>query len=422
MQSDENSLVTTEIDLHERILHTFPSLSPVSKTLSLFNKTTRTPYELVQEAAQLVSMLSEKYSTDHSLWLTIGSVLYMISHGSRDGITVWIVFSKRTCVFTEKDCINAWIDMKPSHHTMHTLYYHVKKDNMIAYNTYKTNVGRTTFKQLLLASSLELTETDWAEIMYILYKDEFFYDKHWYTGELFQWTMIPECIDLIKYIPNLRMYLNEEIKNRNMVISKTNKERMDVEERDKSDENDMIIKELEEVTRTLQEKVDQLLESRKQLGRSGFKNNIIKECKLTFYDKTMLQSVTMSRKKSECNLHNEVEYDHLLVNHPINKSKSSYSLLESFIIYIVNEDTEYNDDIILLSSNELLKKSVEFTNKYNINHTFTLHSIFKNPELKKITGITLGVRCTKKDSITNKIIDNNKSKFNKTEIKKYFCI
>lgn len=408
-----------------RMLHTFPSLPSSTKTSSLFT-TSPIPSEVLHEVVQLLPMLSENRCKEKESWLTIGSILYNISIGSRNGIEAWITFSTRTNTFTVEDCMTAWIDMKPSYHTIRILYYYVKIDNIEAYTMYKTMSGKNKFSRILKTNNLDLTEYDWAEIMHLLYKDEFFYYDHWYSGELFEWKIMKNCIDLLRFIPNLRLFINEEITEKNNTISKIRNERQNIEERPKTDENDRLIEELNGTMKTLEEKVNKLKESKKQLNTTGFKNNIIKECKVLFYDKTILQSI--KNMNNEINMSNSQSIDNTTVEHNLNKdtthypTTSTYSPLELFIQYLVIEDTEYKEDIILLSSSELLKKSTEFCCKYNINHVFTINSIIKNADLKKINGITIGIRQTKKDPFTNKIIDSNKTKFNKSEIKKYFSM
>lgn len=95
--------------------------------------------------------------------------------------------------------------------------------------------------------------------------------------------------------------------------------------------------------------------------------------------------------------------------------------LLSFVHYIIT-DEKYKEDKILLSSDELLNRYNEFTNKYNIDVTFDSPISFIL-QLKKlqIKGITFGVRFRSKKIDTIKF-DINKTEFSKTEIKKYLLL
>jgi hypothetical protein len=287
----------------ENILHTLPTI-PIFSGKNIFTKPS-SHSESLYEAQQLLPILSDIRSSEYKSWFDIGSVLYIISNGSRNGLETWIIFSKRTNTFTKEDCSKEWITMKPSTHNIRILFYYCKMDNIDAYTSYKNTICNHKFQQIIKLHGFELFEASWAEMMYILYKDEFFYHDNWYIGDVYEWSITKECIELQQQIPKLIPFITDEINKRNSEISTIINERMDIEERSKSTENDTLIKELNDKIQNIDGKVKQLIESRKQLYKNSFKTNIIKECKLLFFDKTIMKRtkiISIENKKEESSI------------------------------------------------------------------------------------------------------------------------
>jgi hypothetical protein len=146
-----------------------------------------------------------------------------------------------------------------------------------------------------------------------------------------------------------------------------------------------------------------------------YKNKIIKECTDLFYDKDGI----IKRYVTTENVNDDINITSPEINNTSIEKQIIESPIELFIRYLVMEDTEYKKDIILLSSVELESKCDEFRKKYNINQKIYHISIIKFFNSQNINGIKTGVRYSKKDITTNKIVNINKTEFNKPEIKKY---
>ena len=189
--------------------------------------------------------------------------------------------------------------------------------------------------QLLKYNGYELMETDCAELLYILYNDEFAYHNGWYQYDPIQhiWIHVNECIELRCCIPSLKPYIDEEIRQFRKDLDKINNEIRDLEEQDSTEENKETLEQLLYKKQDMERKINTLIETRKQFSKTGFKNNIMKECKDVFLDKTV------------CKVKDD------MVN------TVSLNIIESFVRYLLEE---YTENIIRLSSNELLYSFNEF--------------------------------------------------------------
>jgi hypothetical protein len=284
--------------------------------------------------------------------------------------------------------------------------------------------------------------------LYLLCKYEFLYDdeKGWYQLKDNRWNSCSkECRVLRNSISVIKEMMLTEYKNmyqnvisplQNIIRDLEDKEEMDTDDRKTIEEHYKKITELEENRQfllTICDKLDELV----------YKNKIIKECTDLFYDtdgiikryvtteivndKVDIKSQEIDIKSQEIDIKSqeidiksqEIDIKSTEVNNTSIEKQIIESPIELFIKYLVMEDTEYKKDVILLSSVELESKCDEFRKKYNIDRKICHISIIKFFNSKNINGITTGVRVTKKDIIKNKIIDSNKTEFNKPEIKKY---
>lgn len=267
-----------------------------------------------------------------------------------------------------------------------------KNPNKIKYE--KHSVCKQKLVQLLKYNGYELMETDCAELLYLLYNYEFAYHNGWYQYDPEQhiWVHVNECIELRCCIPSLKPYIDEEIRQFRKDLDKINNEIRDIEEQDITEENKETLEQLLYKKQDLERKITTLIDTRKQFSKTGFKNNIMKECKDVFLNKTI------------CKVKDET------VN---TVSCISLNPIKSFVRYLL---AEYTEDVILLSSNELLDSFNEFAIKNKISHKINDKSLIIQIKKLGINGITTGVRFRKKN------IDINKTQFNVTEIKTHLCI
>ncbi len=252
--------------------------------------------------------------------------------------------------------------------------------------------------QLLKYNHYELMETDCAELLYILYKDEFSYHNGWYQYDPLQhiWIHVNECIELRCCIPSLKPYIDEEIRQFRKDLDKINNDIRDIEEEIK-EEHKETLEELHYKKQELDRKITTLLDARKQFSKTGFKNNIMKECKDVFLDKT----VCKSKGKNNITIESYDENVNAV-------SCISLSPIELFIRYLLLECTE---NIIRLSSNEIVYKFNEFAIKNNISGKSEPISLIRQIKKLKINGIST-INCH----------GSNKTEFNKKEIPTYLCL
>jgi hypothetical protein len=240
--------------------------------------------------------------------------------------------------------------------------------------------------QLLKYNNYELMETDCAELLYILYNDEFSYHNGWYQYDPEQclWIHVHECIELRCCIPTLKSYIDEEIRQFRKDLDKINNDIRDIEEQDITEENKETLEQLLYKKQDMERKINTLTDTRKQFSKTGFKNNIMKECKDVFLNKTM------------CKVKDD------MVN---TVSCISLNPIKSFVRYLLEE---YTENIIRLSSNELLESFNEFAIKNKIMHDIKIISLIRDIKKLNIKGIT-----------TIKERTGNKTEFNKKEIQAY---
>jgi P4 family phage/plasmid primase-like protien len=149
-------------------------------------------------AKKLIEILDQKRAEDRGDWIEIGWTLYNISDGCREGLDIWIDFSKRCAEkFYESVCINEWEKMTKKSLTIGTLKYLAKIDNP---DEYKKIIRDRTKKFV----KLEGTHNDIAEMLYELVGDEFVCGstefKTWYRYVGHSWKQDEKGISLRKMI------------------------------------------------------------------------------------------------------------------------------------------------------------------------------------------------------------------------------
>jgi hypothetical protein len=132
-----------------------------------------------------------------------------------------------------------------------------------------------------ILSHKELLEYSCAEVLYLLYKKEFMYQNGWYQYKD-KWVRMTDCIELRRKIPLLKGFIDEVNKKfRSDVIDKENTIR-DMEDIDDEKEDKDRIKELKSIIEAIEMKRMYLTNSKRQLDKTSFKNNIITECRDLF--------------------------------------------------------------------------------------------------------------------------------------------
>ena len=358
----------------------------------------------LSDFSQLLSLLSEKNKSHNETWFTIGCIYYHISKGSEKGLHEWIACYTHTDFFNEDYCRSKWTSMKHYPYSIHTILNYVKENNMEAFIQYKQRICKKKLFHIISLCHETIPEYPIAEALYLLCMDEFVYnDNGWFRYEEGKWIKTKQCIELKKYIQQLKEFMMEENKilkqKRSVMVDKV-RDLEEVEIQDKSEEWKTEYEELQQESHLLETKITTFTNVQLHLDKSSCKNAILMECKELFYD----PRVQVTNESKMNNEYNNPE------NYMKDEIKSKNNILELFVQYFIT-DNEYTwNDIILITSEELLYKYNQFTKKHNINETITSISLIRKLNKLHIKGITTSIRC---HSV-------NKTKFDKREIQNFF--
>ena len=99
----------------------------VKETKNYSKDTTENELKL---AKKLISILSKDRADNFNDWMTVGWALYNISEGSKDGLDLWLDFSKKCPEkYQESACMYEWTKMVKKDMTIGTLRKFAKSDN-----------------------------------------------------------------------------------------------------------------------------------------------------------------------------------------------------------------------------------------------------------------------------------------------------
>jgi len=160
-------------------------------------------------------------------------------------------------------------------------------DNNIVIPEKNTELRKTKSKEILLQCIMynkgEITEYGCAESIYELCKSEFIYYDIWYKlVDHTKWIAIKKGIELRKRIPLLKQFIDEEMIEIRPRIKVLEKELSELEENE--DENKDTIIRVKTSIKNLDKKRTYLMNARKIVDKTGFKNNVMVECRDLFFD------------------------------------------------------------------------------------------------------------------------------------------
>lgn len=224
--------------------------------------------------SDILPMLSDYRAEDRNEWMTVGWVLYTISHGSQDGLDLWCEFSSR-CedTYDESKCIYEWDRMVAKNFSLGTLRYFAMQDSPEEYAAYKKACAKRYMEDSI---NLSGTHYDIAKILYEEYKDEYvcysLRDRlgEWYRFNGLRWEYEEQGISLL-------IKLSTEVHDSFKAI-------LDKEKHEQDDENP-----------TNQAKIKQIRKIMADLKKSGFKESVLKECKALFYNKHFIDRLNTNK-------------------------------------------------------------------------------------------------------------------------------
>lgn len=223
------------------------------------------------EIKKLVNILNDERAESYSEWISLGWLLHNIDENSQELLDIWIDFSKRSSKFKDGICEKEWNRSRNEGLGIPTLHYWAKIDNFEKYK----EIQESSLNKLVEKSIKTPTHCDIANVLYKKYEYDFKYsNEEWYKFENHVWVKEKDGISLRAKISN------ELVEIYSKIISSFNKiiTSMDpnVTEEDKEE---------------CKNKNKEVLEIIKKLKTTGFKDNILKECKEKFYDKNFVNKL-----------------------------------------------------------------------------------------------------------------------------------
>lgn len=219
----------------------------------------------LEEIQQLVSLLSPTRAEERQPWIEVGWCLHNLDDNL---LETWIEFSKLCPTkFREGECERLWAEMRDEGLGIGSLHRWAKLDSPQGY----TEVIRDSLSSYIM-KSVSLTTTDVANVVHEMYKYQYVCVSHkyntWYEFRNHRWHEIDNAVSLRRVLSN--EVLNEYLR----LISYYNKSAIEMADENK-DQYLSKSKSLTDVTYKLRD--------------YSFKDKIIKECMVMFYDEHFLR-------------------------------------------------------------------------------------------------------------------------------------
>lgn len=225
-------------------------------------------FDDVEFASKLVDILSSDRADDYTEWTELGICLKNIDESL---LQSWISFSKKSNKYEEGCCESKWNTFKSNGKLqLGTLCFWAKNDNKDQYEKLKMQNVRT-----ILINSLSGTHYDVAYLLFSLYKDAYVCGTLrdgglWYEFKNHRWQRIEKGI-------SLKQKISCELVQKYRELSYYYKKMMIDGDKDKIEENNAMHKKCEEMI--------------KKVKNTTFKESVMKECSLLFYDVDFLNKL-----------------------------------------------------------------------------------------------------------------------------------
>ena len=275
-----------------RILSIIPSnreISNVRKGLIAFNKVKpenrisnmscykkQSVSEALEEAEELLPLLSDKRASNYSDWMSVGWALYNSGEGTDKALDLWCDFSAR-CEesYNESVCITQWKTMNKTDKgkTIGTIKHYAMTDSPDEYKNLKDSRCKNFIRETLHNT----THNDIAKCLYKKYSETFvcsnISQSVWFEFKDHKWCVIDSGY-------SLSMKISEEILNEYQIM------RSDLyKELAKCDKDESEI---------LKAKLKQVESIMTKLKTHTFKSNVMKEAKELFYNPTFREKLNLN--------------------------------------------------------------------------------------------------------------------------------
>ena len=220
--------------------------------------------ENLRIAQKLLNIISDERSNNYNDWMTIGWALYNISNGCKEGLELWIEFSRKCGdKFNESVCHYEWSKMIKKDMTIGTLKHYAKLDNEKEY--YKI-IGELVKPHI--NNSLNGSHNDIAKALYEIYGSEFkcgsTIHKTWYRYRNHVWQSMEDGVYLREKISDEIVYEYEKI-GKDLVTKLGNA----------NDEGEKAMYSV---------RLKQVMKLMNNLKSAPYKSNVMKEAREVFYD------------------------------------------------------------------------------------------------------------------------------------------
>jgi P4 family phage/plasmid primase-like protien len=226
------------------------------------------PLELIHkdldEACELLKLLSPIRYTDYSRWIELGWLLHCIGNGTDRALNMWIDFSSQWEYFNgPKECEDLWHEMYYGSYTLFVLRSWAKRENPEAY----TNWHKKKIDPLIHRGAKTRTPYDVAKVLFKKYEGTFVCSSIksdiWYEFRGHKWVKLDSGITLKSKIST--ELFNDFAGYMKVVIDR----RTSTTDDDTKDDCERLMKSIMEVMVNLK--------------KTNFKNSFMHECKELFY-------------------------------------------------------------------------------------------------------------------------------------------
>jgi P4 family phage/plasmid primase-like protien len=245
----------------------------IQKEIVIDNIINNSSKEDIETAKILTNLLSSDRSSNYNDWIRVGWCLFNIDNSLLNN---WIEFSKRTTEnkqFKEGECEKLWKTFKKKDLGLGSLYHWAKDDNLDGFLEYKKQKISK-----IIGQSVNGTPYDVAVVLHEMYQDVYvcasLKNKTWYQFENHKWVEIDEG-------HTLRKKISTEIVNE---YSKLGSELYIQVGQAEGVEKEALLK-----------KIGMLHKIINDLKRTGFKKDIMAECRDLFYNKYFLEKIDENR-------------------------------------------------------------------------------------------------------------------------------
>jgi P4 family phage/plasmid primase-like protien len=257
------------INVKENKVHLIEHVQVKHKTLK--KKSVKIFEDDIELLKSIIDILHDERAENYTDWIGVGWALHNIDPNSQELLDLWIEFSKRSPKFKEGACEKEWFKSRDEGYTEATLYHWAKIDNGEKFKQIMEN----NLNKYIEKSIKTPTHCDIANVLHKYFKYDFKYSgQEWYKFENHVWIREMDGICLRSKISTdlCEIYFK--------IISKYNKIQT-------SHDPNISDEEKEEYKNKGKEILDIII----KLKTTGFKDNILKECKELFYDKNFMNKL-----------------------------------------------------------------------------------------------------------------------------------